>query len=258
MRSWGLLLAAAVLLPLQAYGFNAGKERNAQSGKIIADSLYAARDFEAAARVYERLLEVNPSADVYYNLGNAYYRMDELAKAILCYERASVLNPTDEDVTANLMFVRNQTVDKQAERPPLFFINWWQQFCHLMPRENWALLSVLSFFGLLLILSAGKRVDGERSVRMVRTLGVLLLCVTVLGNAALLTRHLQSQRHNEAIVMQKRCTIYAAPVESSTVLFVLHEGAKVSIQDTSMTDWTEIALPDGRRGWLSKDAIEAI
>ena len=86
------------------------------SAKIIADSAYVKGDYKAAIEAYETILtNEGEAADVYYNLGNAYYKSENIAKAILNYERALLLNPSDEDVAFNLELARSKTVDKVAD-----------------------------------------------------------------------------------------------------------------------------------------------
>jgi tetratricopeptide (TPR) repeat protein len=126
---------------------------SAQTDKIAADSAYVKGDYKAAIEIYESLAANNgESADVYYNLGNAYYKSENIAKAVLNYERALLLNPDDEDIRFNLELARSKTVDKVAPEYKFFLMDWLESIINLLSIAAWSILAVVSFVVTLLTL----------------------------------------------------------------------------------------------------------
>ena len=92
--------------------------------KAEGDSAYMRNDYISAIQIYEALLGKGEAADVYYNLGNSYYKAGDIAKAILNYERALLLQPGNSDIRANLEIARSKTIDKVEAVPEIFFVSW--------------------------------------------------------------------------------------------------------------------------------------
>ena len=124
--------------------------------KIQADSAYNNNDFVKATELYETILEnQGESADIYYNLGNSYYKMDNIAKAILNYERALLLNPGDSDIRFNLELAQSKTVDKVIPMSEIFFVTWIKSLTNSMNEKGWAQIGIITFifFALCVALS---------------------------------------------------------------------------------------------------------
>ena len=122
------VIALLLLIPLSASAVT--KER--------ADSAYAQEHYQQAIADYEALLKSGVSADIYYNLGNAYYRTDNITKAILNYERALLLSPGDDDIRFNLQMARSKTIDKITPQSEMFFVTWYHSLVNLMSVDAWA------------------------------------------------------------------------------------------------------------------------
>ena len=243
----------------------AALETEAQSGgealvnKAVADKAYADGNYAEAARLYEQLLDnQGEAAAVYYNLGNAYYKQNELAKAILNYERALLLNPGDDDIRFNLELAKSKTVDKITPLSEVFFVVWARDFASLMSTDGWAQLSCAAWVLFLLGLAL-YRFARKMSVRKVSFFSAILCLVLAVITvcASSYQKNIREQR-NKAIVMLPSVTVKSTPDNSGTDLFVLHEGHKVEIKDDSMREWKEIRLEDGNVGWISAKAIEVI
>ena len=122
--------------------------------KIQADSAYNNNDFVKAKELYETILEnQGESADIYYNLGNSYYKMDNIAKAILNYERALLLNPGDSDIRFNLELAQSKTVDKVIPMSEIFFVTWIKSLTNSMNEKGWAQIGIITFILVLASLS---------------------------------------------------------------------------------------------------------
>lgn len=227
--------------------------------KPKADSAYMANDYVAAIQYYEELLAgKGESADVYYNLGNSYYKTDNIAKAILNYERALLLKPGDGDIRFNLEMARSKTVDKVDAVGEVFFIVWLKDLMNLAGADGWGVWGIASF--LLFILALVLFVFGKRLLLKKIGFGaaVLFLFVSVVTNIFAFQQKKALTDHGEAIVISPSITVRSTPSDSGTELFILHEGHKVGIKDNSMKGWKEIMLDDGNVGWIPATAIEII
>lgn len=232
--------------------------RNLVISKSLADSAYIRNDFTTAIQIYEMILRTGESADIYYNLGNSYYKIGDIAKAILNYERALILKPANKDIRSNLEIARAKTVDKVTDVPELFFITWLKSITNSMGIQSWAIIAI-SFF-LLFIVSiyffffSTKIV--ARKTFFILALFFLVFCV-IANISAAFQRRIRLNRMN-AIIISPSVTIRSTPNDNGTSLFILHEGRKVFIKDDSMKDWKEIQLEDGNVGWVKKNDLEVI
>lgn len=226
--------------------------------KSAGDEAYDRKLYSQAIGIYEGVIEKNgATASLRYNLGNAYFRSNEIGKAILNYERALRLDPTDEDIKANLEFAQSRTKDEVMEQHDLFFVAWFHAIVNLLSIDAWATIAVIAFIvalaGLLLFLLVHKNI--------VRRTGLVLsiagVAVTFFANIAAWNMYCVVNDNTQAIVMKEEVTIMSAP-GSSTALMKIHEGRKVTITDDSIEEWKEIELEDGTIGWVKKNDIERI
>lgn len=229
-----------------------------QFSKAMADSAYMENDYATAIQIYENLLNKGESAEVYYNLGNSYYKSGDVARAILNYERALLLKPGNEDVRANLEIARSKTVDKVEEMPDIFFIGWIKSLINSTSVDVWAKWGIaffLLFIGGLYFFFFSKKIIWKKTGFLSAIVFLFLtVCVNIFANYQKNTL----VNRNTAIVISPSVTIRSTPNESGTSLFILHEGHKVNIKDNSMKNWKEISLEDGKIGWISASDIEVI
>ena len=232
---------------------------SAQTDKVAADSAYVKGDYKAAIEIYESLAANNgESADVYYNLGNAYYKAGEIAKSILAYERALLLSPGDDDIAFNLELARSKTVDKIAPTYKFFLIGWIESIVNLASMQAWCVTGIL-FFVLLLALALVFLFGKSVPMRKIAFFSALFcLFITLFANFAALHLYHYLTERTGAIVMQPSVTAKSTPSASGTDLFVIHEGRKVTISDDTMQGWKEIELEDGNIGWVPAESIERI
>lgn len=234
----------------------ARQEMNAT--KADGDSAYMRNDYAAAIQIYENLLKQGEAAEVYYNLGNSYYKADNIAKAILNYERALLLQPGNADIRANLEIARSKTIDKVTPIPELFFVAWIKALVNCQGIDAWARVGVACFLLFLISLVVfffSKQVVAKK---IGFTVAIIALLMVILGNLFATQQKKRLQNRHSAIVLSPSVTIRSTPSESGTSLFVLHEGYKIEIKDDSMREWKEIRLPDGKVGWIPASAIEVI
>ena len=221
--------------------------------------LYQEGDFEGALSSYLRVVEAGlESGEVYYNLGNAYFKIGDLARAILNYERARRLLPSDTDVRANLTLARSLTADDIEPLPTFWVLEAWRWWVDLVPRS----LLILLVAGAYLTGTAGSIVlvmrRGTRSAlwggRVALGAGGVLL---ILG-LNLAVRELGIGQAEEAVVMVPQVEVLSAPVDDETLaVFTVHEGTKVRV-DRRAEAWAEVVLEDGRVGWVRVGVLETI
>ena len=230
----------------------------AQSMKAEADSAYINKEYAKAVEIYEALLQEGESGEVYYNLGNAYFKQDELGRAILNYERALLLQPGNADISANLDIARAKTVDKVNPNPEVFFVAWTRALINMLTVDTWGYWGIGFFLCMLVALAVyffTKRVQ-VRKIGFFIALILLILCI--IANLFALEQKDKIDHRKDAIVLSPSVTVRSTPSDEGTSLFVIHEGRKVSIKDNSMKDWKEITLEDGKVGWIPMSAIEII
>jgi tetratricopeptide (TPR) repeat protein len=223
-----------------------------------ANEAYSRKDYANAILLYEELINKGyKDAMVYYNLGNAYFKDNQLAKSLLCYERALRLSPGNEDVKHNISFVNQQTIDKIEVQPEFFLKTWVYTLRDLFTVELWAITSIVLVcigcicIALLLILSSARWRMGlfvtACMVVMIAVLSIVFSCM----------QKNNINRKDEAIIMQKIITIKSTPDVSGTDLFTVHEGIKIQITDKAGS-WIEVRFSNGNKGWIKEDAVEII
>ena len=227
--------------------------------KADADKAYQENKYAEAIKMYENILATQgESAVVYYNLGNSYFKEKNMAKAVLNYERALLLNPGDADIRFNLDMARSKTVDQITPATEVFIVTWVNSLTNMQSERGWAKIGIVSFICLLVGLALyifSKRLF----VRNIGFIGaIILLVVTVCANLFARQQKNELMDRTGAIVMSPTVTVKSTPDESGTELFVLHEGTKVFVEDNSMKGWKEIRLEDGNKGWIPTEAIEII
>lgn len=250
-----LLVLLCVHMPLQGAG---AESLSTYELKQQADSAYASEHFDVAREMYLQLVGKGENAAIYYNLGNTYYRLDSMAQAVLWFERAAQLDPSDDDIRFNLAMARNKTVDRIIPRHEMFFVSAWKTLMHGQSVSEWAYSAIAVFtLGLLLV---GLYIYSSRvALRKVGFFGALLsLLLCVLFNVMAYNLRQYNDTHTAGIIMEPAVTVRSTPTKSGTDLFVIHEGTRVEIRDNSMRDWVEIQIADGKVGWIERSAYEAI
>ncbi len=226
--------------------------------KVAADSAYAMEEYDKAIAIYKSLLVQGVHADLYYNIGNCYYKTDSIARAILNYERALLLNPGDADIRFNLDLARTKVVDKIIPESEMFFITWGRNLIDLMSMDAWARMAIVAFV-LACIFALCYFFGNQIILRKIGFFGaVLMLLMVILSNVFAQKQYEKLMGRKGAVVMDSSVTVKSTPNDSGTDLFVLHEGTKVEIIDDSMKEWKEIRLADGKIGWLPAKTMEVI
>lgn len=226
--------------------------------KAEADSAYIRGQYQQAIKDYEMLLKQGASADLYYNLGNAYYRSENITRAVLNYERALLLSPGDRDIRFNLQIARAKTIDKIVPESEMFFFTWYRSLVSLMSVDAWAWTALIAL-ALLIVLLLVYLFSDRIWLRKVGFFGgFVLLILFALSNLFAWQQKQDLLFRKGAIVISPSVTVKSTPAKNGTDLFILHEGTKVSITDGTMKGWMGIRIADGKEGWIESNMIEEI
>lgn len=226
--------------------------------KENADAEYKRGNYQQAIKDYEELLKQGVNADLYYNLGNAYYRTDNVTQAILAYERALMLSPGDDDIRFNLQFATSKTIDKITPESEMFFVTWYHSLVNFTSVDNWAVMAIASIVLVLLLVLMFLFGPNVLLRKIGFYGGCLFFALFVFCNFFAYQQKYNLQNRTAAIVIAPSVTVKKTPANGSSDVFVIHEGTKVDITDKGLKDWRGIRLADGREGWLQTRQIEEI
>jgi len=223
-----------------------------------ANKLYQEARYEEAIEVYESVLVAGyESSTLYYNLGNASFRSNKFGKARLYYEKALKLNPSDEDAKSNLNHLQKLLADSFEEVPVIFYKKWFKSLLISLSSNQWAYISMLSFLLCSLAL-IGYLLLRHRSIRKIGFYtSIIVFFISIFCAFASWKQFTFIKTPEAAIVIDLSVNAKSAPRETGLGLFVLHEGAKVWLEDKA-GGWWEIRLSDGRKAWVPESSIQTI
>jgi hypothetical protein len=215
---------------------------------------YEAGNFDQAIEEYQKIVNLGiKNSKVFYNLGNAYFRKNQLGKAILNYRKALALEPRDEDSMANLAFAKLFTLDKIEEQKvnPLSNLVHW--FVNLWSTDELTIFVSLSYclsivFGILILFTRKRRAW---------LLGLsIMLFIFIVSSSSLATKlHFDSAK--SGVLIAPQAEVRSGPGGDYTLQFTGHEGLEFQINEQA-EGWYRISLPNGVKGWIPKDAVEII
>lgn len=215
-----------------------------------ANDLYRAEKYEAAAQEYEKIVASGKeSADVYFNLGNSYYKLAKVGPSIYNYEKALLLNPHDSDIANNLKFAQKMQIDEVKEFQASGISTLVSNFTSAFHYNVWGWLTIFSAF-LFLAAFAIYYFTQTSSYKRISFGAMIILFISIFITASA-GFYQKSIIDNEfpAIVYVGTATVKGEPNESATDAFILHEGTKVTILER-LEKWYKIALADGNEGWI--------
>lgn len=223
-----------------------------------ANRLYLEQKYDAAISRYESVVKNGyESGEVYFNLGNAYFKSGKLQHAILNFERAKKIIPNDDDVNFNLQLANVQLIDKVESIPDLFIYQWFDMLLGLFTLETMIWMIYILFLGTLTAFSIFLFARKYEHKRYSLMSGMILSFFLVVGIANFLIQSYRESHSAFAIVMTDVANIKSAPDSNGNDLFVIHRGLKVQLLD-SVNKWNKIRLADGKVGWIPQGEIESI
>ncbi|WP_299712324.1 tetratricopeptide repeat protein [uncultured Tenacibaculum sp.] len=223
-----------------------------------ANSLYKNGEYKKAAELYEEIITSKKvSSELYHNLANCYYKLNEVGPSIFYYEKALLIDPLNEDAKNNLVFAKRLALDRIEELPKSVLQKFNSNYISKISYNNWAKITVfLSFLAAFLFISYYFSSSPTRK-RLFFTTSVLSTLLLVISLAISYHQYNKSANTIEAIIFSSEVSVKNEPTKNGDEVFVIHEGAKVRVLD-EVDDWQKIRLADGKIGWLKSNDIKIL
>jgi tetratricopeptide (TPR) repeat protein len=217
-----------------------------------ANAFYSRKQYDSAKVYYGLLLQKYPAnAVLHYNAGNVNYRLNEVGQAVLHYEKATFLDPSNQAARDNLLLARERVLNPVPEVKPIFFVTWWNNWVHLLGSNTWGILSLLTFTGILVVIYFA-RVRKERFAHSGRWLSLGIVSFLVCGCMTWFSYD-AATNSRKAVVLQAGTSLTEAPRTTGKVLGTLPEGTVVEVYQVQGS-FMNVKLPNGREGWIPVDA----
>ncbi|WP_299891462.1 tetratricopeptide repeat protein [uncultured Lacinutrix sp.] len=222
------------------------------------NALYNEGKYAEALDRYEAILKTDKhSAELYFNLANAHYKLNHVAPSVYYYEKALALKPNDRDIKNNLAFANNMTVDAIDNLPEVGLSKFVKNFAKTMSFDSWAKLSILLVILFVVLYITYYFAVATRKKRLFFVSSSLSVILALVALGFTFYNYNLTQKNNPAIVFAQESQVKSEPNLRSDEAFVLHEGTKVQILDT-VNNWRKIKLSDGKTGWITSEDIKPL
>jgi len=223
-----------------------------------AQRAYDNGNFPVAIQLYQKILGQNrESASLHYNLGNAYFKDNQLGEAILHYEKARRLHPRDEDIAYNLKVAKARIRDRITPPESSIFMTIFNGIKYWLNLSELGWTTVLLFLLFSIAFAAWRLISTSRVKTIAGYAAVIIALIFLLAAPLLLSRTLETYNEVYGIVLNPEVNVHSAPQSASTEVFVIHEGTRVQVEE-QRPDWYQIKLVDGKEGWVSTNTIGII
>ncbi len=220
----------------------------------LANKAYADGEYFQAIEIYSGIInEGIESGEVYFNLANAYYKVNDLGRAILYYEKARKFIEGDPALEQNIKLAQLRIVDKIEPIPELFIIEWWSYLIHFFSLDTWLWLNLFIFSILILIIIFQFLYSRQFLNNLIWTTALLFLLVFIITLSVIY----EFETTKFGVILEEKVSVVSEPDSNGTEIFILHEGTKVKI-NRNLDNWMEISIPDGKIGWLKQTSLEII
>ena len=222
-----------------------------------ANKAYTSNDYPTAITTYQEILKLGlQSSELYYNLGNAYYKNNQLGKSILNYERAARLDPNNKNIQGNLVIARDKVDSAFLEIPDFLPLRLWKSFSGILSPTFWIILQLI--LGLLMLFGVYSwriKEDSQKKLKgfSLTVISAILLLISFLAGY---TKHKLVVEHKEAIILINT-TLKTGADDRSDDLETLSEGVKVKVID-QIDPWYKVSLTNKETGWVEKSDLEII
>jgi tetratricopeptide (TPR) repeat protein len=249
-----VVLSLFILMFLISYG----NSENLEELFNRANQAYRAEKYEDAIELYKSILSQGfENADLYYNIGNCYFRLDQVGQAVLHYEKAKKINPNESDLNYNLELANLRVVDRIQVPVRFFMFDWWDHIKWYFSLNNlvFLLIALYCLSGLMFIVWLFVRWEKLRSVLI--SSGIVLGLLFIFWAYIFFLRIDEYRNRVEGIILSPSVTVVSAPDDNSADMFILHEGVKVLLNE-QRDAWVNISLVDGKSGWIKYDVLGII
>jgi len=222
------------------------------------NNFYRNGDYDNAIEEYKKLVDEGYlGTSLFYNLGNTHYRIGKIGYAILYYEKALKLSPSDVDVKHNLDFAHFSTIDRIQPLPKFFLFDWWEALLTSFSVNGWAYVVFIFYLLILSLIAAyffAKPVSQQKFIFLSGIASVFLLTLSISLFVVKINREATLK---SGVIIEQVVTVKSSPDPQSTDSFVIHEGLKVNLED-QLDNWVKIRLADGKVGWIENSSLEQI
>ena len=233
---------------------------NSQIDEVMqkGNALYKEGSYNKAIDVYNQLVDEGYSGvALFYNLGNSYYRVGKIGYAILYYEKALKVSPSDEDVNHNLNFARLSTVDRIQPLPRFFLFDWWEAILSSFTENGWAYIVFVIYLVLLILIALYFFSRSVFQQKLIFFSGIAVVFILAICISLLIVKVNRDNTVKSGVIVEQAVTVKSSPEPNSTDAFVIHEGLKVNLED-KLDNWVKIRLADGKVGWIENNLVKQI
>lgn len=223
-----------------------------------ATTAYNEGNYEQAAESYLKILENEQhSPELYFNLGNCYYKLNHIAPSIYYYEKALLLKPNDPEIKNNLAYAQNMTLDAIEPLPKTVFSKLYNTTVKALSFDQWAYLAVAFMFLFVISYIAFYFFRFSSRKRIAFVTSIISILFMVVGLIFAYMGYRDFKKDNPAIIFSEETMVKSEPNKRSQAIFTLHEGAKVNVVDI-LNDWKKIEIADGKTGWISSEDLKML
>ncbi|MFH6603234.1 tetratricopeptide repeat protein [Maribacter algicola] len=223
-----------------------------------ATKAYNEGDYEKAAENYLKILENgHHSAELYFNLGNCYYKLNQIAPSIYYYEKALLLRPNDSETKNNLTYAQNMTLDAIDKIPEAGLTKIKKDLTGFLSFDQWAKMAVafMILFVMFYIAFYFFRYSSRKRIAFISS--IVALVISIISTLFAYIQYDEFKADQPAIVFSEEIVVRSEPNDRSQEIFKLHEGAKVNILE-ELNDFKKVQIADGKTGWLPMESIKVL
>jgi len=223
-----------------------------------ANTAYTQNKFNNAIDLYQKVIASGyESSDLYYNLGDAYFKLKNYPSAILYFEKARKLEPSNEKITFNINVANARILDKIEVLPQPFYKRWVMRFMEWFSMDVWAVISIVSLFLFFILIAFYLIANVIRTRKLTFWFGLIFLALALVSGLNAYGQYRSIKTSTEAIIFEPTVNVKSSPDAASQDIFVIHEGTKVKITDKVGT-WINVRIANGSDGWIAETAVERI
>ncbi|HSP88861.1 MAG TPA: tetratricopeptide repeat protein [Ignavibacteriaceae bacterium] len=248
------MLFVSLILLSASFSFAQNEEKLFQQG----NEYFRQKQYDKAIESYHQLVNSGyEGTALYYNLGNAYYRVGKIGYAILYFEKALKLSPGDEDIKHNLTLANLKTIDRLESLPQFFLFEWWESLLALFTTSGWTVTVYIFYILFIFSIAFYFFIRNSLQQRVVLITGITSLILLLLSSTLLIIKLNKELNIKSGVVVENTVNVKLSPDTGSNDAFIIHEGIKVKLED-KVDNWIKIRLEDGKVGWIQNDDAKII